>query len=294
MLADQHKRDEFTKNLAQNFSVIASPGTGKTTAITDRIVNLVCSEVPLKNFIAVTYTDKAAKEIKERVYEKILTGETVSEVTLKNLEGIFFGTIHGFCAKFLREHCGKAHLNKDFEIIDDDRDLWHKFTSQINKIIDKIVPIGLRDCLANHFKLGKILLRAREITAPTTCGERFVPPPMEDIAEILAYEASTNEDKIRNFQRDVKLWVNSEGTCLFPEIPKVREQNFSKHCSEKIQTYLQWKSEMECYLANKINEEYIAFKIAHNSLGYNELTNLTLKILADKEYREEYVQDYAV
>jgi len=50
--------------------VIASPGIGKTTAITERISDLVHSDLPIKNFIAVTYTERAAKEIKERVCSK--------------------------------------------------------------------------------------------------------------------------------------------------------------------------------------------------------------------------------
>ncbi|MDR3273845.1 MAG: UvrD-helicase domain-containing protein [Puniceicoccales bacterium] len=233
MLADRHKRDEFTKNLFQNFSVIASPGTGKTTAITERISNLVRFDLPIKNFIAVTYTERAAKEIKERVYSKILTDKAIPEMALKNLDEIFFGTIHGFCAKFLREHHQKAKLERDFEIVDDDRGLWLKFTSQINTAIDKIVPSELHSHLTNHFKLSEILTQAHEIAIPDAYGAKFEPIPMESIGELLNYKAEADEGKIRAFQGDVKIWLNSNGTCSFPEIPVVHGQKFSKCFHEK-------------------------------------------------------------
>ncbi|MDR3273846.1 MAG: UvrD-helicase domain-containing protein [Puniceicoccales bacterium] len=51
---------------------------------------------------------------------------------------------------------------------------------------------------------------------------------------------------------------------------------------------------MKNLLANKISEAYIAFKISNNSLSYNDLMAITLKILLDEEYRKNHVQNYSV
>jgi superfamily I DNA/RNA helicase len=80
--------------------VIASPGIGKTTAITERISNLVHSDLPVKNFMAVTYTERAAKKIKERVYSKILMDKATSESTLKNFDVFFLERSMDFARNF--------------------------------------------------------------------------------------------------------------------------------------------------------------------------------------------------
>ncbi|MDR2436160.1 MAG: ATP-dependent helicase [Puniceicoccales bacterium] len=291
MLADQHERDEFAKNLGQNFSVIASPGTGKTTAVTERISNLIRSDSPVKNFAAVTYTNKAAKEIKERVYSKILS-EGASTVLLSRLEEMFFGTIHGLCAQFLREHHGKVGLGGDFEITDDDRELWLEFTACINSTIDKIIPAEKRHYLA-HFKLGNILAKAHEMAVPAAREVKLNPIPEQNIAELLNFEPiSAGKRKIQDFQGDIRIWLRSRGTCPFPEVPPIREKN--EQFQEKIRGYLQWKSDAGNYLTGKIFEEYTAFKISHNVLGYGDLTALALKILLDEKYVKKYVQNRSI
>jgi ATP-dependent exoDNAse (exonuclease V) beta subunit len=293
MLADQDKRDEFTKNLSQNFSVIASPGTGKTTAISERIANLVRSDLPLNNFAAVTYTNKAAGEIRERVYSKILSAGIDSETIPGRLDGIFFGTIHGLCARFLREHHRKAGLSEGFKITDDDRDLWLEFTSHLNSTIGKIVPPELRQHLASHFRLGSILARVRETVVPITCGAKFEPVPEQSIAELLNFKATAaGREKIQNFQEDVRLWSRSRGTCPFPEVPAIRGKN--EQFLEKVHGYLQWKSNMENYLVGKIFRQYVEFKSFRNTLSYNDLTALTLEVLSDAEYRERHIQNYSI
>jgi ATP-dependent exoDNAse (exonuclease V) beta subunit len=293
MLADQDKRDEFTKNSSQNFSVIASPGTGKTTAISERITGLVCSDFPIKNLAAVTYTNKAAREIKEKVYSKILSMGISSGTILSRLDGIFFGTIHGLCARFLREHHKRAGLREGFKIIDDDRDLWCEFTSRLDLTIGKIVPSELRQHLASHFRLEGILARVREAVAPIPCKTEFKPVPEQSVAKLLNFKATAaGKEKIQNFQEDVRLWLRSRGTYPFPELPAIRGKN--NQFLEEACGYLQWKSDMENYLVSKIFGQYVAFKNFHNTLSYNDLTTLTLEILLDEEYREKYVQNYSI
>ncbi len=92
--------------------VLAGAGTGKTKALTARVAYLIKSlNVRSHNILAVTFTNKAANEMKFRIEEHIgsLSGG------LK-----WIGTFHSICVKILRRHAEKVHLNSNFTIINTD------------------------------------------------------------------------------------------------------------------------------------------------------------------------------
>ena len=114
---------EFIKNLntAQKEAVthldgplliVAGAGSGKTKVLTSRIVNLIKEKKAFPSqILAVTFTNKAAKEMQNRVS------------TLLNTEAIglpWLGTFHSICAKLLRRHAPAVNLNSNFTIIDTD------------------------------------------------------------------------------------------------------------------------------------------------------------------------------
>lgn len=90
--------------------VIAGPGTGKTRVITHRIAYLIREcEVKPENILAITFTNKAAQEMRDRVYEEIGDPHG-SHVNVK--------TFHSFCVKVLRDHAEEIKLNENFAIFD--------------------------------------------------------------------------------------------------------------------------------------------------------------------------------
>lgn len=95
--------------------VFAGAGSGKTRALTYRIANLVtnCGVDP-RSILAVTFTNKAAKEMKERISD--LSGAAA-------LGQMWVGTFHAICARMLREHGTKIGLDSNFVIYDDDDQL---------------------------------------------------------------------------------------------------------------------------------------------------------------------------
>ena len=90
--------------------VVAGPGTGKTRVITHRIVHLIRNhQVPPDQILAITFTNKAAQEMFERIKDPL--GMT------QGLD-VRIHTFHAFCARLLRDHGEEIGLNKHFAVFD--------------------------------------------------------------------------------------------------------------------------------------------------------------------------------
>lgn len=90
--------------------VLAGAGSGKTKVLTNRICNLIENGISPLNILAITFTNKAAKEMKDRVYN--LIG--------KEAYNIQISTFHSFGLKILKENYEKLGYEKNFIIIDSD------------------------------------------------------------------------------------------------------------------------------------------------------------------------------
>lgn len=93
--------------------VLAGPGAGKTAVLTMRIENIIKNS-PNENFriLGLTFTVKAAKEMKERITK--LLGNTDNRIQLR--------TFHAFCTELLRQHGSHLNLKPDFSVITDEKD----------------------------------------------------------------------------------------------------------------------------------------------------------------------------
>src|SRR5689334_19631595 len=85
--------------LEQSWVVEASAGTGKTTALVERIVEVIAAGTPVEKIVAVTFTHAAAGNMKLRVRHEL---ERRHVEGARSLDRAFIGTIHGFCAQLLR------------------------------------------------------------------------------------------------------------------------------------------------------------------------------------------------
>ncbi len=92
--------------------IVAGAGSGKTKVLTSRIAHIIKEKRAFPNqILAVTFTNKAAKEMQNRV-SKILGSSAVGLSWL--------GTFHSICAKLLRKHASAVNLNSNFTIVDTD------------------------------------------------------------------------------------------------------------------------------------------------------------------------------
>ncbi|MDR2645042.1 MAG: UvrD-helicase domain-containing protein [Endomicrobium sp.] len=139
-------KEILTKNLNTNqqeavlctegpLIIFAGAGTGKTRVITHRIAYLISIGVAPWSILAVTFTNKAAAEMKQRVIE--LSHETG--------EKVWISTFHAFCAHFLRVEAVKIGINPNFLIYD--------FGEQKNVIKDCLKELNLDE---KKFKISSI------------------------------------------------------------------------------------------------------------------------------------------
>ena len=111
-------------DLDRSWVVEASAGTGKTTALVDRIVEVIAAGTPVETIAAVTFTHAAAGNMKLRVRHELErrraseTDETVQQrlgEAARSLDRAFIGTIHAFCAQLLRRRPVEAHIDPVFQ-----------------------------------------------------------------------------------------------------------------------------------------------------------------------------------
>ena len=105
--------------------VLSGAGTGKTKVLTTRLANIIHSrKASISNILCVTFTNKAAFEMKSRV-EKILK---------QPVEGMSIGTFHSIGAKFLRKHSSLIDIKNDFTILDTEDQL--RLIKQVISFLD--------------------------------------------------------------------------------------------------------------------------------------------------------------
>jgi ATP-dependent helicase/nuclease subunit A len=127
LLPDEAARDRIRNDLDTNLLVEAGAGAGKTTEMVRRMVALVrTGRADIQQIAAVTFTRKAASELRERVQTALeralhdagMTGDINAaerfDRALRDIDRAFLGTIHAFCARLLRERPLEAGLDPGF------------------------------------------------------------------------------------------------------------------------------------------------------------------------------------
>ena len=124
--------------------VLAGPGSGKTRVLTQRIAYLIYAMgVKPYQLLAVTFTNKAAREMESRV-KKILS---------EDLEGLWLGTFHAICARLLRREAQYLPFNENYVIMDSDDQ--EALVKRVFKELD------LDDKLYNPFAIREMISRAK-------------------------------------------------------------------------------------------------------------------------------------
>src|SRR5258708_29026257 len=116
--------------IKKHISVTAGPGSGKTTVLVERYVQIVRKhKLSIDQIVAITFTNRAANEMRERLRTELnrilqTAGEKERRRWLdykRTLDGAVITTIHGFCARLLREFPVEARVDPQFLLLDEHR-----------------------------------------------------------------------------------------------------------------------------------------------------------------------------
>ena len=127
------KQKEAVTTIDGSVLILAGPGSGKTKVLTHRLAFMIKSEILPQNILTVTFTNKAAEEMKSRTAKLLAVNLTQAKNINQYANLPFIGTFHAFCLKVLRKEITKLDYKTNFVIYDEDDQI-----SLIKEIIKKL------------------------------------------------------------------------------------------------------------------------------------------------------------
>jgi ATP-dependent helicase/nuclease subunit A len=197
---DQAARDRFTSEWGVNLAVAANAGSGKTTAISERLAAMAMSAEGaelLGRTAVVTYTKKAAAQIGQRARAVLLRrmagAGSPDAAPLGRLDRAFFGTIHSFCLLLARRHGSTLGIHLNPALVEDGEDAcWEEFLEQDSMTFTSLGAPQIATFL-RHASLEVIFELAKELDLATArrLGARLASaaapaPPQAVLDQILA------------------------------------------------------------------------------------------------------------
>ena len=141
-LTDAQKR--AVEHLDGPLLVLAGPGSGKTTVVTRRIATIIAHGVPAWQILALTFTNKAAGEMRERI-DRLVPGNVPGR------RGLTVATFHSFCVRILRHYASFAGISERFTIYDaaDQRDAVKQALGEAGLSSGNWTPASVAGAISN-------------------------------------------------------------------------------------------------------------------------------------------------
>ena len=284
-LVDGNARHCFACELNRNFSVVASAGSGKTRAITNRVVQIARSSLALEwlpQLVVVTYTNRAADEMQQRARQQILEDPKLS----KNPEVIdafnraFFGTIHSFCMKLLATHGHHLGLPQNLELITDDADLWILFVQQYTTI-GRSLTEETRHLLLRHVQARQLMELAHNTEIDLTAIELQRPYPDTDFAQVYGAneKRSSNIAKAKTeLEHWEKRWRDTDEFVPWPPCATTARE-FVRIWREVFRPLRDWVNACALCVAAEVQRDYREFRLERGLVKYADQVSLAGELM---------------
>jgi len=279
---DQPNRERFVSELDKNFSVVAAAGSGKTRAITDRIVQIAKSEHArewLPQLVVVAFTNRAADEMQQRARAEVLQAGVSVEV-LAAFNRAFFGTIHAFCVRLLESYGHYLGLPPTFDVITDDDEVWNEFVQQQTTIGRSLSDENRRELL-RHVQARALM----ELGRRADLGSGIPPAgkcPNTDFSAIHRYSAKgAMLQTVPPYQKELKRaeqrWRKSEDFVRWP-ICFSKAKDFVRIKREAFAPVRRWIDQAALCVAAEVQCDYREFRIERGLLTYDDQIALALEL----------------
>ena len=143
----------------KHISVSAGPGSGKTTVLVERYLHILRTQkLSIDQIVAITFTNRAANEMRERLRGKLdeflatsMSDERKQWLNYKRtLDGAIITTIHGFCARLIREFPVEARIDPQFILLDE-----HRAAMLLESVVEEVLSEFIS---AGHEEVSRLTL----------------------------------------------------------------------------------------------------------------------------------------
>lgn len=251
-------------DIDENTALRAGAGSGKTRVLTKRFVRLLLEnlQVELGNIVAITFTRKAATEMKDRIRKELTSrmGKCVDSIGKKKLAQLRMlittaniDTIHGFCGRLLRDNYTLLGIDPEFQVIEE-VDAEMKLSEISEEIINNYM--GLEE---NYEKLLKV---------------------------ISTYSTDVLTSDLKGSLIDVYKSFREKGISVL----KLKSGTAIKDLDDSSSTEILEAIASE--LVAELDREYSEYKYNENLLDFNDLELLSHKLLQNEEVCKRYFGRY--
>ena len=286
---DQQTRDRFTREIHKNFSVIAAAGTGKTRAIVDRIVTVALEgeQDALQRLVVVTYTKSAANEFRQRVRASLLARLKIeaSRTILQRLDRAFFGTIHSFCVRLLRDFPQEFPADPIAPSMRTRERLWDRFISDPD-ISRRFAEDPLTKKVLVFCTWQELLDLAFQISRPRN--ETLSPdePPLPNAAFLAnCVVPGQSQERHQRLVEELDTLIRHlrANTATYLTIPILTSQSESliSAWQASLGPLIQWVEDAACVVANQLADQFRSFCLKQGIVTFDDQISLCHQLLAD-------------
>ena len=287
-------RDRFANELDRNFSVVASAGSGKTTAITQRVLS-IARRAPqvLPRLVVVTFANRAADEMRQRARQGLLE-EKLGDDVLNAFNRAFFGTIHSFCMKLLTDYGHYLGLPAPLEALEeDDEDLWQEFVQSQTRIGYSLGEEDRRRTL-RLMPARSLMDLARRSKSEALHTPDLSPFPELNFSEIYRQTDRRGSDTISKSQAELREWEKRlDGDWEFLRWPVCFSTSgaFNELWAQTFSPLRQWISRAALHVAAEVQKAYRDFRLERGLVTYGDQIALAKELIqhpvAAQRIREE-------
>src|SRR6266403_3231177 len=294
---DEPARARFAHELDRNFSVVASAGSGKTTAITQRVLSIArlpdAAEI-LPHLVIVTFTNRAADEMQQRT-RQILLEENLKPEVQTAFNRAFFGTIHSFCMKLLTDFGHYLGLPAPLELVTEDDDLWQEFAQNQTRI-GRSLGEKDRAMLLRFVQARDLMELARRAGSAALCVPPLSSCPTVDFAEVYSQsDKGKGNDNISKSQAELREWeARHAGDWEYLRWPvcfTAANALFTQLWQEKFAPLRKWVCNAAAIVEAEVQRDYLNFRLDHGLVTYGDQIALAKELLqhpvAARRIREE-------